>query len=143
MPNMYRIAKDKTDLDQLNIIKTDYNIVEESEENFNFVRNDTKYPIAYNNGIISYGDVFPNYFASRESIQKYLENFNENIKVFLDQNKTHPQFNMWNDYYNQLNDLIVELSNLEFNDLNFPTNKSLVQYFDDLGKLSLSPLQLP
>jgi hypothetical protein len=50
---------------------------------------------------------------------------------------------MWNDYYNQLNDLIVELSNLEFNDLNFPTNKSLVQYFDDLGKLSLSPLQLP
>jgi hypothetical protein len=28
IPNMYRIAKDKTDLDQLNIIKTDYNIVE-------------------------------------------------------------------------------------------------------------------
>ena len=141
---LYSIAKDKNDLDCLNIIKSDYTIIEESEKNFNDIKNGTKYPVTYNNGVISYEDVTP-YFHNKEALQNYIEKFKIKIKIFTDNdlNKINLCFNMWNNYYNQLNDLSVELNKPEFNAIQFPLEKSLEQYFDDLGKTSLNPLQLP
>jgi hypothetical protein len=141
--HVYRIAKNQNDLNYLNIIQSDYNIVEISEEDFDAIRTYAKYPITYENGIISYDNLLPIHFTDKEIIQNYIETYKNNIKIFLDGNQTHPYFNMWNDYYNQLHDLKEQLNNLEFNELNFPSNKSLTQYFDDLGKVSLNILQLP
>jgi hypothetical protein len=45
-------------------------------------------------------------------------------------------YDMWNNYYNQLNTLNLD-------NITFPFNQSLEQYFNNLGQPSLSPLQLP
>jgi cell fate (sporulation/competence/biofilm development) regulator YlbF (YheA/YmcA/DUF963 family) len=141
---LYNIAKDKNDLDCLNIIPSDYIIVEESEENFNAVKNGTKYPATYNKGVISYDDV-TSYFHNKEDLQNYINQFKKKIKTFTDNdlNKTKTCWNTWDDYYNQLEELNVQLNDLEFLKDDFPMEKSLEQYFDDLGKISLSPLQIP
>ena len=141
---LYNIAKDKNDLDCLNIIPSDYIIVEESEENFNAVKNGIKYPVTYDNSVISYENVTP-YFHNKEDLQNYINQFKKKIKTFTDNdlNKTKTCWNMWEDYYNQLEELNVQLNDLEFLKDDFPMEKSLQQYFDDLGKISLSPLQIP
>jgi hypothetical protein len=141
---LHSLAKDQNDLNCLSITSSNYTIVEESEENFNAVKNGTKYPVTYDNSVISYENVTP-YFHNKEALQNYIEEFKNKIKIFTDNdiNKTKPSLETWNNYYNQLNDLSVELSNPEFNALQFPLEKSLEQYFDDLGKTSLNPLQLP
>jgi hypothetical protein len=143
---VYNIAEDKDALDYLNIIPSDYTIVEESEENFNAVKNGTKYPLTYNNGIISYADVTP-YFHNKENLQQHIENLKKQIKTFTENNlnKTKTCWNMWNDYYNQLEELNVQLNDPEFlaEEDSFPMEKSLEQYFDELGKTSLNILQLP
>ena len=44
-----RIAENESDLNNLNIIKTDYKIIENSQTNFDLVKYGTKYPSKYNN----------------------------------------------------------------------------------------------
>jgi cell fate (sporulation/competence/biofilm development) regulator YlbF (YheA/YmcA/DUF963 family) len=141
---LHSLAKDQNDLNCLSITSSNYTIVEESEENFNAVKNGTKYPATYNKGVISYDDV-TSYFHNKEDLQNYINQFKKKIKTFTDNdlNKTKTCWNMWEDYYNQLEELNVQLNDLEFLKDDFPMEKSLQQYFDDLGKISLSPLQIP
>ena len=46
---VYRIAETQNDLDNLNIIKTDYKIIEISNDDFNLVRINNKEALKYNN----------------------------------------------------------------------------------------------
>jgi len=130
-----RIAENQNDLNNLNIRKEDYKIIEDSQDNFNQVKFGTKYPEKYNNNIITYVDFMRN-FNDKDSVKFYIKNFTNQINDFLELNKQHPDFNKWNNYLNQLNSLNI-------NDITYPLNKSLEQYFQDIGQPSLNPLQLP
>lgn len=131
----YRIAENQSDLDNLNINKLDYKIIEDSEVNFNSVKYGTKFPEKYSGNTINYveNDIV---FENKSILNNYMTNTKKLIKAFLDNNPNHPLFSGWNNYYTQLN-------NLNLDSITYPLNKSLEQYFNDLGQTSLNPLQLP
>ena len=130
---LYKIAQDQFDLDNLNIIQSDYKIIQDSQENFNSVKLNIKQALKYNNNIITYGNM-QNYFT-KNTLQSTVVNLKMQIQQFLNNNPNHQLFSRWNSYYNQLN-------NLELDSITYPLNKSLEQYFNDLGQPSLNPLQI-
>lgn len=132
-----RIAENENDLNNLNISQNVYKIIEDSQENFNLVRYGQKYPKKYINNTIVYEDLSYDFvFVRKDGVIFYVQDYMNRIQQFLDVNKNHPLFNMWNNYYSQL-------KNLNLNTLTYPLGKSLEQYFKDQGQPSLSPLQLP
>lgn len=133
--SIYRIAENQSDLNYLNIIQSDYKIIEDSQSNFNLVKFEDKYPSKYNNNTITYVDQNCSY-TKKEELQTYVDGFKIQIKQFLDNNPNHPLFSRWNNYYNQLN-------NLNFDNINYPLTMSLEKYFNNLGQTSLNPLQIP
>jgi len=130
-----RIAENESDLNSLNIEKTHYKIIETSQSNFDLIKYGNKYPSKYNNDDIIFEDVV-SIFNTKKELQDSIYFFKQHIKKFLDNNPNHSLFNRWSNYYNQLN-------NLNLNNITYPLNISLEQYFKDQGQNSLSPLQLP
>jgi hypothetical protein len=132
---IYRIAANQTDLNNLNIIQSDYKIIEDSEENFNAVKLMTKQALKYNQNNISYIDLNIIFFK-KEFLDNYISGVKPLIKSFLDNNPNHPSYGQWNNYYNQLN-------NVNTSTFNYPFNQSLETYFNNQGQLALNTLQLP
>ena len=132
---IYRIAENQSDLNNLNIIKSDYEIKEDSQSNFNLVKFGNKFVEKYNSENITYIDQI-SLFEDKNKLQNYVNNFKQQIKQFTNNNPNHPLFNQWNNYFNQLN-------SLDLNTITYPLNKSLEQYFNDLGQPSYNILQLP
>jgi hypothetical protein len=143
---IYRIAENQSDLNNLNIIKSDYKIIEDSEVNFNNVKYGTKFVTQYSGDIVSYEDNIYFYadivkdgnliITAKEILKTYVFATKRSIKQFLDNNSNHPLYSRWDNYYNQLN-------NLNLDSITYPLNKSLEQYFKDLNQPSYHPLQLP
>jgi hypothetical protein len=133
--SLSRIAETENDLNNLNIIKSDYKIIEDTQENFNEVKLGKKNAIKFNDNLITYIDKTV-IFKDKESLKNYIEGFKRDIISFKDSNLNNPSFNLWNNYYDQLNSLNLD-------NITYPLNKSLEQYFNDIGQPSLSPLQLP
>jgi hypothetical protein len=133
--SLYKIAENESDLNSLNINKADYKIIEDSQENFNNVKYGIKSVEKYINDTITYSDI-QTIFANKEDLKSFIDNIQTNIKSFLKSNQNHSQFNKWNNYY-------IQLKNLNLNNIVFPLNKSLEQYFYDLGQPSYNILQLP
>ena len=133
--SLYRIAENQNDLNGLNIIQTDYKIIEDSQSNFDLVKYGNKHPIKYNNNTIVYNDTNIS-FSNKEKLKNFVQELNILIKQFTDNNKNHSLFNRWSDYSNQLNSLNLD-------SITYPLNKSLEQYFKDLGQPSYNILQLP
>jgi hypothetical protein len=149
--SIYKIAENQFDLDNLNIDKNSYTIIEDSQFNFNFVKYSNKAIIKYNNNIITYADYqidFKDYviinskgeqiviYTAKQLLRDYIERVKNQIKQFLNNNNNHVLFSRWNNYYNQL-----DLLNLDT--VTYPLNKSLEQYFNDLGQPSYNILQIP
>lgn len=132
---IYRIAANQTDLNNLNIIQSDYKIIEDSEENFNAVKLNTKEALKYNQNTITFIDITVQFFK-KESLDNYISGVKFLIKIFLDNNPNHPLYGQWNNYYNQLN-------NVNTSTFNYPFNQSLETYFNNQGQLVLNTLQLP
>jgi hypothetical protein len=130
-----KIAENESDLNNLNIIQSDYKIIEDSQSNFNSVKFGNKFIDKYNNNTITYVDEIIS-FRNKNDLQNYINNIKQSVKQFTDNNPNHPLFSRWNDYYTQL-------SNLNLDSITYPLNKSLEQYFNDLGQLSLNILQIP
>ena len=112
-----------------------YKIIEDSAENFNLVKYGTKHALKYNGNNIILEDE-NNVFLVKEHLENYVTNLKNSINAYLKYNPNHPLFNRWNDYYNQL-------SSLNLDNITYPLNKSLEQYFNDLGQPSYNILQLP
>jgi hypothetical protein len=129
-----KIAENQSDLNNLNITQSDYKIIEDSESNFNLVKLGNKYIDKYNSNEIIYKDQ-TNLFE-KNNLQLSVDNFKKLIKQFTDNNKNHPLYDRWNNYYNQLN-------NLNLDSITYPLNTSLEQYFNDLGQPAFNILQLP
>jgi len=132
---IYRIAENESDLNNLNINKSIYKIIEDSQSNFDLVKYGNKFPIKYNNNNISYVDQI-NLFGNKQDLQTHINNLKNQIKQFTNNNLTHSLFSRWNDYYNQLNSLNLD-------SITYPLNKSLEQYFKDQNQTSLNSLQIP
>ena len=145
---LYRIAENEYDLNNLNIDKSIYKIIEDSQSNFEAVKYGTKYALKYNNNTITYEDTFPTPITDRlnkkgdiiktasEQLNDNISSYKKKIKQFLESNPNHSLFDKWNQYYTQLN-------NLNLDSIEYPLNKSLEQYFKDQNQTSLNPLQLP
>jgi hypothetical protein len=133
--SIYRIAENQTDLNNLGIHQENYKIIEISQSDFDSVKYGAKLIIKYNNDAVTYQDHSYS-FLKKEYLMADVDQFKHRIKNFLNNNANSPLYARWNDYYNQLNSLNI-------NDIEFPLNKSLEQYFKDLGKPSLNILQLP
>ena len=131
---IYRRAENQFDLHNLNIIQSDYKIIEDSQENFNLVKNNIKFPSFYDNDSIYFVDVFNSY--DRNLLETIIEIYKNKITEFLQNNPNHPLYNKWNNYLNQLN-------NFDFDVLNYPLDMSLEQYFSMKGLTSLNILQIP
>jgi hypothetical protein len=141
--SIYRIAENYSDLNNINIIQSDYKIIEDSQENFDAVKYGIKNIVKYNNNVITFKnkDIDPDNRNSdavfnKETLSQYIEYYKNLIKEFTDNNKNHILFNRWNNYYNQLNDLNLD-------NITFPLTTSLEQYFKDQNQPSLHPLQIP
>jgi hypothetical protein len=144
---IYRIAENQSDLNNLNINQLDYKIIEDSQENFDFVKYGTKNIVKYNNNIITYEDksiIFADEIkdgvllkSGKQCLNEYISNYKTYIKQFTNNNNiNHPLYNRWNNYYNQLNSLNLD-------SIQYPLNTSLEQYFKDQNLTSLHPLQIP
>jgi hypothetical protein len=133
--SLCKIAENNSDLDSFNLNKSDYKIIEDSQENFNNVKYGIKIVEKYINETIVYFDS-PTIFSNKEDLKLYINNTQTFIKSFLDNNQNHIQFNKWNDYY-------IQLKNTNLNNIDFPLNKSLEKHFNDLGQSSLNILQTP
>jgi hypothetical protein len=133
--SLYKIAENQNDLNSLNIDQLNYKIIEDTQDNFNSVKLNTKCVVKYNNDSISYENLYI-IFKDKEVLNNYINDFKDIIKQFTDSNPNHLFYNQWNNYYNQLN-------NLNLDNITYPLNKSLEQYFNDLGQTSLNILQLP
>jgi len=129
-----KIAENQSDLNNLNIIQTDYKIIQDSQENFDSVKLNVKYPLKYNGDVITFNTI-QNLFLKND-LEQEVNNFKIEIKKFTNNNPNHPLFNRWNNYYNQLNTLNLD-------NINYPLTMSLTQYFKDLGQPSYNILQLP
>jgi hypothetical protein len=144
---LYRIAENQNDLNDLNIVLSDYKIIEDSQVFFDAVKYGTKQIVKYNNNLIISEDLEIKYIDivnkdgkiilfAKQLLGIDISVCKESIHVFLKNDKNHPQFEKWNSYYNQLNSLNLD-------SIQFPLNCSLEQYFKNQGLVSLNPLQLP
>lgn len=133
--SLFKIAENLSDLDSLNIIKSDYKIIEDNQDNFNAVKFGTKVPVKYNNDLIVYENITSE-LKSKNHTQYLINKNKESIEIFLKNNKNSLFYVRLNDYKNQLN-------NLNLDSISYPLNKSLEQYFNDLGQPSFNILQIP
>jgi hypothetical protein len=132
---IYKIAENQSDLNNLNIIQSDYKIIEGSQSNFDLVKFGNKHAVKYNNNIITFTDQTTS-FVNKKELQAYIDGFKNQIKQFTDNNPNHPLLSRWNNYYNQLNSLNLD-------NINYTLNMSLEKYFNDLGQPSYNILQIP
>jgi len=132
--SIYKICENENDLNNLNIIKSDYKIIEDSQENFNAVKYGTKFPEKFNSNNITYSNHSPSF--TKENLVIYVDFLKKGILQFINNNPNHSLLNRWQDYYTQLNSLNLDT-------IIYPLNTSLEQYFNDLGQPSYTILQLP
>ena len=82
---LYRIAEDENTLNNLNIIKSDYKIIEDTQENFTSVKLGNKQPTKYMNSNIFYTNLTTTY-PDKNSLETYVSSCKQEIKRFLDNN---------------------------------------------------------
>lgn len=133
--SLCKIAENESDLNNLNIVKDAYTILEDTLENFNDVKFGNKAVIKYSNNSIIY-DVANIYFYNSWFLTNYINKQKNEIQNFLNINLNHPLFNRYQNYYNQLNNFNVD-------SVQYPFQISLEKHFDNLQLPSYSPLQIP
>ncbi len=132
---LFRIAENESDLNNLNINKNDYTIIEDNNVNFDNLKLNKINVVKYNNNTVIFNELNI-IFNNLEFLQIYVNNFKNQLKVFLENNLNHPSFTQWNSYHNQLN-------NLNYNNFVFPFTLSLEQYFKNNNQPYYSILQIP
>ena len=132
---LYRIAEDQSYLDNININKDVYKIIEVSQTEFNDLKYELKSVVKYNGNTIVYVDIDKINFTKND-LNNYIVDFTKKIDVFIQNNPGHKFFKEWSDYNNQLKSFNLDT-------LTYPCNKSLIKHFNDLGQPSYNILQLP
>lgn len=140
--NIYNIAENKNDLDNLNVFGYNYDgkeplykIIEESQSNFDLFKYGKLEIVSYTDTNITFTNSNTK-FDTEKKLINYITNFKNLINDFINSNNNHPQLQRWIDYRSQL-------SNLNTNSITYPLNKSLEEYFKDLGQPSFHFTQIP
>jgi len=147
---VYKIAEKENDLNNLNLVKSDYKIIEVNNEEFNSLKLNKKIC----SSIVENSFFFENMYNSFdiESLQNYINNFIKQIELFLNSNTNHVDFYKWQNYKNLLISLkpseIVPLIDFIDKNGNKTTdygilNQSLEEYLESKNVPSLNILQIP
>jgi hypothetical protein len=136
---LYKIASNDSDLSNLNIDKNNYNIITDTDANFQFVQLSTQIVISYSStNIITYeqtpsGTVF---FQTSNNLNNYIINYSKCINQFIQNNPSNPWLSTWVSYNTQL-------LNTNITTMTYPMTISLEQYYKNNNLPVLNPLQLP
>jgi hypothetical protein len=133
--SIFKIAENQFDLNCLNIIQSDYKIIEDSQLNFDFVKYGQKIITSYSGNIINYTNADSISF-NKAILESTISSHKQLILQFLESNKDNPSYTRWVNYFNQL-------SSLNLDSITYPLNISLEQHFKDLNQPSYNILQLP
>ena len=112
---LYKIAANQTDLNNLNINKDLYKIIEVTDLNFNDVRLFKKTIISYNGETINYrnsSDENINVTKLKDLEILHFSNIRQ-INSFLESNQNHPDFKKWNEAIAKDKITWTQISNLK------------------------------
>jgi len=136
---LYRIAANDTDLSNLNLDKNSYNIITDTDANFQSVQLGNQNVISYSStNVIAYeqtpsGNVF---FNNSNALNNYIKNYLNSINNFIQNNASNPWLSTWVSYNTQL-------LNTNITTMTYPMTISLEQYYKNNNLSVLNPLQLP
>jgi hypothetical protein len=134
---IYKIAENDIDLNQLIGIGESYLVVSASETDFNSVKLNLKDILNYDN--VSNKFVDNTWVFNQESLKEYIKNACNQVQYFLNANPSHPKYQQFLNYSNYLKSLIVEI----IIPVNGSLNMSLEQYLQSIGQPYYSTLQIP
>jgi hypothetical protein len=134
---IYKIAENDTDLNELMGIGETYLKVPASETDFNSVKLNSRSILNYDN--VSNKFVNNTWVFNQESLKEHIKNVCNQIQYFLNANPSHPKYQQFFNYSNYLKSLIVELIIKP----NESLNMSLEQYIQNQGQPYYSTLQIP
>jgi len=130
---IFKIAEDEIDLNNL-FNSNIYKIIEVSQNDFNNAKFCIKNPTGLEGNNIIYSE-HPISFLKKE-LENYVKDLKNQLQIVI---QNYPSYSKLNDWKNYLN----EISSLNLEGFTYPFNNSLEKYFNDLGKKSFNPLQLP
>lgn len=133
---LFGIAENENELNNFNINKNDYKIIEVTLDNFYDVKYSIKHVEKWNGNTITYTDIVQYFYQNKQDLKKEITDTTGLIKYFTDSNSNHPDYQKWVNYSNFLN-------NLNLDSISYPLNKSLTKYLSEQGNTSLSILQIP
>jgi hypothetical protein len=133
-----KIAENQSDLNNLNIDQDNYKIIENNSQNFDDIKTSDVIALKYNSNSITFTNIENSF--KRTDLNTYINNTLKVIKQFLDNNKNHPLFEKWFNYYTLLSNLNVSTI---IPDENIPLSTSLEKYLKNQGLTYLNTLQLP
>ena len=135
---LYRIASNDFDLNNLNIDKSLYNIITDTDANFQDVQLGKKNIISYtSNNIINYEQVTSGSgYKTSDQLKSYIQIYSNLINDFINNNPSNPLLSTWVSYKTQL-------LNTDVKAITYPMTTNLEQYYKDNNLPVLSPLQLP
>jgi hypothetical protein len=131
----FKCVETESDLNNLNIVKSHFKIIEDSKQKFDDVVLKNIVPLSFSGNTINYENI--NFvFKKREELNEYINSNISIINTFLKNNKNHVDFNKWDEFKKQL--MFTPI-----NSFSFPLEKSLEKYYLETGKTVLSTLQIP
>ena len=134
MTDIYKIAEDDNALANLNITE-DHIRLTVSDEEFNYVKQEVKYPAAYDGSNFTWEDLTQE--ITKENLDHIIQSKIRRIEDFLNApNSGHPDYNFWNTYKDTL-------SNFDTSTITYPMAISWDKYCEDNGIAYKSILQLP
>lgn len=142
---LYKIYSNDTELNNANDLPENLYIkLIISSSDFDDVQLGIKFPKIDDQNNISY-DLITNIqnfgIQSIEQLNKILNNKYRAVNDFLNNNKNHPDFVKWQNYFNTLNKYIIDKT--LFNGINYPLNQTFEEFLKSKGETVLNILQLP
>jgi hypothetical protein len=136
---LYKIAANDNDLSNQNIDKNSYNIITDTDVNFQSVQLITQTVVSYTTtNTITYqqipsGTIF---FNNLTKLNDYIKFYSNLINNFIQNNPSNPWLSTWVSYNSQL-------LNTNVTAMTYPMTISLEQYYKNNNLPVLNPLQLP
>lgn len=135
--SLYRIAENDIDLNNLNCNLNLYKIIIIDQQTFNEIKLNKKIPIKYNGDEVTYfNDTYVPKYLNKESLKNYINRITSTINNYLLSNENHINYTKWKNYLNQLNQINLD-------NITYPLNITLEEYFNNNNQISLNTLQIP
>jgi hypothetical protein len=131
----FKCVETQSELNNLNIIQSQFKIIEDTKQKFDDVILGNIKPISFTGNSINYENTNI-VFDSANNLRGYIESQIHCIDAFLRNNKDHVDFNKWLSFKEQLRSTNIY-------SITYPLQNSLEKYYLETGKTVLSTLQMP